>query len=222
MSSYQLGVFVLVFMNRRDAGQQLAAKLIGYKNKNPFVLGIPRGGVVVAAEVARELGAPLDVIIPRKIGAPFNKELAVGAVAPDGTTIFDERALFMLGITKADLEDQVRQELEEISSRSNTYRGNRKPPVLQGKTVIMVDDGIATGMTAKAALKLVRKLNPDTLVLAVPVASMEAVSQLNQDVDELVCLLVPDVFYAVGQFYQDFRQTSDQEVINIMKELADA
>jgi len=175
----------LVFMNRRDAGQQLAAKLIGYKNKNPFVLGIPRGGVVVAAEVARELGAPLDVIIPRKIGAPFNKELAVGAVAPDGTTIFDERALFMLGLKKADLEDQVRHELEEISRRSNTYRGNRKPPVLQGKTVIMVDDGIATGMTARAALESVRKLDPDSLVLAVPVASMEAVSQLKQDVDEL-------------------------------------
>ena len=210
----------MVFMDRRDAGQQLAVKLIGYKNKNPFVLGIPRGGVVVAAEVARELGAPLDVIIPRKIGAPFNKELAVGAVAPDGTTIFDERALFMLGLKKADLEDQVRHELEEISRRSNTYRGNRKPPVLQGKTVIMVDDGIATGMTAKAALESVRKMGPESMVLAVPVASMEAVSELKQDVDELVCLLVPDVFYAVGQFYKDFRQTTDEEVINVMKELA--
>ena len=211
----------MVFMDRRDAGQQLAVKLIGYKNKNPFVLGIPRGGVVVAAEVARELGAPLDVIIPRKIGAPFNKELAVGAVAPDGTTIFDERALFMLGLKKADLEDQVRHELEEISRRSNTYRGNRKPPVLQGETVIMVDDGIATGMTARAALESVRKMGPESMVLAVPVASAEAVSQLNQYVDELVCLLVPDVFYAVGQFYKDFRQTSDEEVINVMKELAD-
>jgi len=220
LSGYQLGVFVLVFKDRRDAGQQLAAKLIGYKSKSPFVLGIPRGGVVVAAEVARELGAPLDVIIPRKIGAPFNKELAVGAVAPDGTTIFDERALFMLGLTKADLEDQVRHELEEIKRRSNTYRGNRRPPVLEGKTVIMVDDGIATGMTAMAALESVRKLNPDSLVLAVPVASMEAVSLLKQYVDELVCLLVPDVFYAVGQFYRDFGQTSDQEVINLLKELA--
>lgn len=210
----------MVFMDRRDAGQKLAAKLMDYKNKNPFVLGIPRGGVVVAAEVARELGAPLDVIIPRKIGAPFHKELAVGAVAPDGTTIFDERSMVMLGITKADLEDQVRHELEEISRRANTYRGDRTPPILQGKTVIMVDDGIATGMTARAALESVRRLAPDSLVLAVPVASMETVSQLNQAVDELVCLLVPEVFYAVGQFYEDFRQTSDEEVLNIMKELA--
>lgn len=207
----------MIFANRQDAGQKLAAKLLDYRDKQPIVLGIPRGGVVVAAEVAKELNAPLDVIIPRKIGAPGNPELAVGAVAPDGTAIFDERALNMLGLQITDLQDELARQISEIERRTKSYRGNRKPLSLQGKTVIVVDDGIATGMTAKAALRSVRKQKPETLVLAVPVTTMEAAVQLQKEIDKLVCLLVPEVFYAVGQFYKDFSQTTDEEVIETLE-----
>ncbi len=202
----------MVFADRHDAGQKLAAKLTAYRGKNTVVLGIPRGGVVVAAEVAKELNAPLDLIIPRKIGAPFHKELAVGAVAPDGTVILDEKSLEMLGLKKGDLQVEISQQVKEIERRARSYRANREPLDFRGKAVIVVDDGIATGLTAKAALRSIRKADPDSLVLAVPVASMEAAAQLKKDVDELVCLLVPEVFSAVGQFYEDFSQTTDEEV----------
>lgn len=202
----------MVFADRHDAGQKLAAKLTAYRGKNTVVLGIPRGGVVVAAEVAKELNAPLDLIIPRKIGAPFHKELAVGAVAPDGTVILDEKSLEMFGLKKGDLQVEISQQVKEIERRSRSYRANREPLDFRGKAVIVVDDGIATGLTAKAALRSIRKADPDSLVLAVPVASMEAAAQLKKDVDELVCLLVPEVFSAVGQFYEDFSQTTDEEV----------
>lgn len=211
------GVSELIFANRRDAGQKLAEKLLDYRDKQPVVLGIPRGGVVVAAEVAGELGAPLDVIIPRKVGAPFNRELAVGAVAPDGTAIFDERALGMLGLQQTDLQDEVARQTAEIERRTKSYRGNRKPLVLQGETVIVVDDGIATGLTAKAALRSVQKHKPESLILAVPVTTMEAAAELRKDIDELICLLVPEVFYAVGQFYKNFSQTTDEEVAAALK-----
>lgn len=207
----------MIFANRQDAGQKLAAKLLDYRDKQPIVLGIPRGGVIVAAEVAKELNAPLDVIIPRKIGAPGNPELAVGAVAPDGTAIFDERALNMLGLQITDLQEGVAQQISEIERRTKSYRGNRKPLSLQGKAVIVVDDGIATGLTAKAALRSVRKQKPESLVLAVPVTTMEAAVQLQKETDKLVCLLVPEVFYAVGQFYRDFSQTTDEEVIETLE-----
>jgi putative phosphoribosyl transferase len=202
----------LIFTNRQDAGKKLAAKLLEYQEKQPVILGIPRGGVVVAAEVAKELDAPVDLIIPRKIGAPSNRELAVGAVAPDGTTVFDERALSFLELQETDLEEEIARQNAEIERRTTAYKGNRRPLSLQGKTVILVDDGIATGLTAKAALQSVRKQKPESLVLAVPVASMEAAALLKKDVDEFICLLVPEVFYAVGQFYDDFSQTTDEEV----------
>lgn len=202
----------LIFANRQDAGQKLAAKLLDYRDKQPVVLGIPRGGVVVAAEVAKELNAPLDVIIPRKVGAPGNRELAVGAVAPDGTAIYDKRALSMIGLHITDLQDEVTRQVIEIERRTKSYRGNREPLSLQGKAVIVVDDGIATGLTAKAALQSVRKQKPESLVLAVPVTTMEAAGQLQKGIDKLVCLLVPEAFYAVGQFYKDFSQTTDEEV----------
>ena len=202
----------LIFANRQDAGQKLAAKLLDYRDKQPVVLGIPRGGVVVAAEVAKELNAPLDVIIPRKVGAPGNRELAVGAVAPNGTAIYDKRALSMIGLHITDLQDEVTRQVIEIERRTKSYRGNREPLSLQGKAVIVVDDGIATGLTAKAALQSVRKQKPESLVLAVPVTTMEAAGQLQKGIDKLVCLLVPEAFYAVGQFYKDFSQTTDEEV----------
>lgn len=208
----------LVFLDRRDAGKRLAEELTHYRGKNVLVLGIPRGGVIVAAEVARALQAPLDVIIPRKIGAPFNEELAVGAAAPDGTVIFDERALSLLNLTKSDLQEQIERERKEMERRSRYYRRGRGALDCRETTVILIDDGIATGMTVKAALQSLRKQEPAALVLAVPVASREAVAELRLLVDDLICLHAPAAFYAVGQFYEDFRQTTDEEVIAALEQ----
>jgi len=206
----------LVFSDRKEAGRRLAEKLLKFKNQNPLVLGIPRGGVVVAGEVASALEAPLDVIIPRKIGAPFNEELAVGAVAPDGTVLYDENALRCLGLDEKMLQKQISRALDEIKRRLRLYRGDEEPLACKGRTVIVVDDGIATGFTVQAALRSLRRQAPARLVLAVPVAPREGAARLKPVVDEFVCLLIPEVFYAVGQFYENFRQTADEEVISIL------
>lgn len=206
----------MIFKNRQEAGLKLAERLMNYRNQDVLVLGIPRGGVIVAAEVARSLQAPLDIIIPRKISAPFNEELAVGAVAPDGTVIFDRQALALFKLQQEDLEEQIAKEIAEIERRSNFYRKKRDKLDCHRKTVILVDDGIATGMTARAALQSLQKQEPAHLVLAVPVASKEAVAELQDYTDNLVCLHLPTVFYAVGQFYQDFNQTTDEEVLAVL------
>ncbi|NPV29416.1 MAG: phosphoribosyltransferase [Firmicutes bacterium] len=203
----------MIFSDRKDAGRRLAEKLLKFRGENLLVLGIPRGGVIVAAEVAEALDAPLDVIIPRKIGAPFNQELAVGAVAPDGTVLYDETMMRYLGLDESLLKRQISRELEEIRRRLKLYRGEQEPLDLEGRTAILVDDGIATGFTVQAALRSLRRQKPARLVLAVPVAPWEAVVRLKPEVDELIFLLNPEVFYAVGQFYKDFRQTTDEEVI---------
>jgi predicted phosphoribosyltransferase len=204
-----------VFADRKDAGRRLAARLQHLQKPGVSVLGIPRGGVIVAAEVAAALGAPLDVIVPRKIGAPFNPELAVGAVAPDGTIFYDEALIDYAGIDRRDLERQAAEELQEIRRRLSTYRDARapKPSEYRERTVILVDDGIATGYTVQAALRSLRRQKPSRLVLAVPVAPPESLARLKPNADEVICLLIPEAFYAVGQFYQDFRQTTDEEVI---------
>lgn len=207
----------MVFKNRQDAGLKLAEELLNYRDQNVIVLGIPRGGVIVAAEVAKALQAPLDVITPRKIGAPFNEELAVGAATPDGTVIFDKQALSLFKLREEDLREQIAREIAEMERRSQFYRKERGKLDCHGKTVLLIDDGIATGMTAKAALQSLRKQEPANLVLAVPVASQEAIADLQEYVDNLVCLQVPTVFYAVGQFYQDFSQTTDEEVLAVLE-----
>jgi predicted phosphoribosyltransferase len=210
-----------VFTDRRDAGRQLAAGLQHFQNLGVSVLGIPRGGVIVAAEVAAALDAPLDVIVPRKIGAPFNPELAVGAVAPDGTIFYDEVLIAHAGIERRELEQQAARELQEIRRRLSVYRGaicrSGTVPEYRGRYVILVDDGIATGYTIQAALRSLRRQKPERLVLAVPVAPKDSLDRIGPDADEVICLLVPKDFYAVGQFYQDFRQTTDQEVIDALK-----
>lgn len=180
------------------------------------MLGVPRGGVIVAAEVAKDLKAPLDVIISRKIGAPFNPELAMGAVAPDGTVLYDERLMGVFGLKREALEEEVARQLEEIRRRERLYRGERKPPEYEGRTVIVIDDGIATGFTLRAALRSIGRHRPKKLVLAVPVAPPEVLAGLGGEVDEVVCLETPDEFYAVGQFYSDFSQTTDQEVVTAL------
>lgn len=205
------------FANRGEAGRMLAQVLKEKNYRDPLVLAIPRGGVVVAQPVARELKAPLDLIIPRKIGAPANPEMAVGAVAPDGTTLLMpgyERH----GLTEKALQRVVEREVAEIRRRMASYRGDVPEPIVDGRTVILVDDGIATGYTVEAALESLRRRPVSQLVLAVPVAPPDTIERLRLKVDEVVCLAVPSMFYAVGQFYEDFNQTTDQEVVKILKE----
>lgn len=206
-----------MFRDRVDAGRRLAARLAEEDLSGGLVLGIPRGGVVVAAAVAAELALPLDIIVPRKIGAPRNPELAVGAVTQDGTVIYNDRLLQRLMLRADDLEGQVQQEIKEIERRMTLYRGSRVPPELAGRTVILIDDGIATGYTVLAALRSLRRAGPQRIILAVPVAPPETLERLKPEVDRIVCLEAPDDFYAVGQFYLHFDQNSDQEVIDLLQ-----
>ncbi|MEW6662466.1 MAG: phosphoribosyltransferase [Bacillota bacterium] len=201
----------MLFKDRREAGEKLAARLKGLGDK-VLVLAIPRGGVVVAAPVARVLNAPLDVIIPRKVGAPINPEVAIGAVTQDGYVLWNEELMGRLGLNEADMQPAVEETLQEIKRRLLFYRGDSPPPVIQGKTVILVDDGIATGFTVKAALRSIARQEPSWLILAVPVAPAEVIPEMAAEVDEVVCLASPEPFYAVGQFYEDFDQTTDKEV----------
>ncbi|WP_152947657.1 phosphoribosyltransferase [Desulfofundulus thermobenzoicus] len=206
-----------IFVDRVDAGRQLAARLRGICGRDGLVLAIPRGGVVVGAQIARELGLPLDVVIPRKVGAPHNPEVAIGAVTQDGTTFYNRTLLDFLGLGEDELQEQVELQKKEIKRRMLLYRGRVDYPDYSGRQVILVDDGIATGYTVLAALRWIRRqFAPGELILAVPVAPTDVVDRLGEEVDRLVVLLVPEDFYAVGQFYQDFSQTTDEEVITLL------
>lgn len=207
----------MLFQDRRDAGRKLAAALEAYKGAETIVLAIPRGGVVVGFEVAQALEAPLDIIIPRKIGAPQDPELAVGAVTPDGSVFYSFDSLRKLGLTPDDLASIVATERAEIRRRMRAFRGEQPFPSLQGKTVILVDDGIATGFTVRAALASIKQQNPSRVVLAVPVAPAEVEDAFVSEADAFVCLAHPEPFFAVGQFYRDFTQTSDAEVIFLLQ-----
>lgn len=202
------------FRDRREAGQQLARKLRAYQDcADAVVLGIPRGGIVVAAEIAFALRTPLDVFIAHKIGAPFNEELAIGAIAGDGTVFLDNALIRELRLP----EDRVRQaretQLREIERRANLYRRDRAPLQLQDKIVIVADDGVATGATTMATLRALRRQNPARLMLAVPVAPRQVVPLLRAECDELIVLEAPEPFVAVGYFYEDFEQVTDEQVI---------
>ncbi|MBP1860606.1 phosphoribosyltransferase [Rhizobium herbae] len=203
------------FANRRDAGRRLAAALAGYRDKHPVVVALPRGGVIVAVEIASALAAALDLLVVRKIGVPFQPELAMGAIV-DGsepTIVRNESVIRQARIQDREFSAICQSEQAEIDRRRRLYLGGRSNIPLGGRVVIVVDDGIATGSTVKAALKAIRKQRPQELVLAVPVAPPETLEELGRDVDALVCLESPFVFYSVGHFYDDFRQVSDAEVI---------
>lgn len=206
-----------MFKDRVEAGQKLALRLAGCRGQDAIALAIPRGGVIVAAEVAKELNIPLDLIIPRKIGAPGNPELAIGAVAGEGKVFINEPLAKSMHLPESYLQEEVRREVEEIGRRRQQYLGKRPSPDLRGKTVIIIDDGLATGYTALAAVRSVQSEKPEKVVLAVPVAPVETIKFLQTEVDELVVLETPAFFYAVGQFYRDFSQVSDREVIDILK-----
>jgi len=205
-----------MFADRREAGRKLAAELLEYKGKDAVVVAIPRGGVVVADEVARELNCPLDLIIPRKIGAPGNPELAIGAVAGAGKVIINENLKYGLGVSDGYLDEEIKRQLKEIERRRGMYFGGKPPTGFKDKTVILVDDGLATGYTATAAVSAIREERPREIILAVPVAPRDTCQALSKKVDKMICLSAPEMFYAVGQFYQDFSQTTDDEVIEIL------
>ncbi len=212
----------MIFRDRADAGRQLAAALDGFRDRRPFVLAIPRGGVAVGFEVAAALSAPLDVIVPRKLRAPYNPELAVGAVAHDGSVYLDTDLVRSLHAPQDYIREEIATQLEEIRRRMRLYRGERPTPDLSGYTAIVVDDGIATGATMIAALRAARAMHPTRLVVAVPVAPRGVVDRLQTEADEVYCLYTPEVFYAVGQFYDDFGQTIDDEVIRLLQRRAAA
>lgn len=210
-----------MFSDRREAGRRLATALDHLKGTADVVVtAIPRGGVVVAAEVARSLGAPLDVVIPRKIGAPGNPELAIGAVAGDGVLVLNEDISMRLGIDEDYLQREKARQMVEIERRRKAYLKGRPGVEIAGKTVVLVDDGLATGSTALAAARALKRGRPERLILAVPVAPRETLKRFSREVDEIVCLEAPTLFYAVGQFYRDFGQTTDDEVMAILAETA--
>ncbi|HIQ29811.1 MAG TPA: phosphoribosyltransferase, partial [Candidatus Caldiarchaeum subterraneum] len=177
---------------------------------------IPRGGVVVGFEVARVLNCSLDVVVPRKIGAPYQPELAVGAVAEDGSLLIEEDIANLVGASRGYIAEAAEREVEEIKRRVAKYRGGNPPVDVKGKTVVIVDDGIATGATVRAAMKYVRKLGADRVLVAVPVAPPETVEKIKREADEVICLYTPSDFYAIGQFYDNFEQTTDDEVVKLL------
>jgi putative phosphoribosyl transferase len=208
-----------VYLNRETAGRMLARQLMSYAHTNAVVLGIPRGGVPVAKEVADALGAPLDVIVVRKLGAPGQPELGIGAVV-DGDhprAIFNQDIIEHLGVSDEYMDAEIARQLKEVNRRESAYRGGSAKILLTGKTVIVVDDGIATGSSVRAALRGVRRQKPKRLILATPVASPESVEALRSDADEIICLETPEDFFAVGQFYRDFHQTTDDQVKAILR-----
>ncbi|GAA3758415.1 putative phosphoribosyltransferase [Spinactinospora alkalitolerans] len=212
----------LPFTDRAEAGRRLAERVRAFAVADPIVVALPRGGVPVGAELARSLRAPLDVIVVRKIGLPGHPELGVGAITEDGHVCFDDSTLARLRISREHLSAVVEAERLELARRLEVYRGARSAPRLSGRDVIVVDDGVATGGTARAVLRMVRRHRPARLVLAVPVASEAAVEALRPEADHLVALTVPENFHAVGEWYRDFEQLSDDRVTAVLAELRGA
>lgn len=209
----------MLFQDREDAGRQLARALVKYRSRHPVILALPRGGVPVAAEVAESLEAPLDLILVRKIGTPMQPELAMGAVV-DGeqpVIVRNQDVIDQTGVSDETFNAVCKKELAEIDRRRERYLGNRDRADVQGQVAIIVDDGIATGATTLAAIQALRKREPKELILAVPVAPLDTLQRLHTEVDAIVCLDTPRDFGAIGYYYRDFRQVSDDEVIAILK-----
>jgi predicted phosphoribosyltransferase len=210
------------FHDRRDAGRRLAERLSAYANRpDVLVLALPRGGVPVAFEVARALDAPLDVFVVRKLGVPGHEELAMGAVASGGIRVLNEPLLRQLDIPAHVVDSAAAREEAEIERRERLYRAGRPFPALEGRTVILVDDGLATGATMHAAVAALRARHPARLVVAVPVASPETCEELGRSVDDIVCAVTPEPFFAVGVWYENFDQTSDHEVRELLRQASE-
>jgi putative phosphoribosyl transferase len=203
----------MIFSNRAEAGRRLAQLLTRYANrKDVIVLGLPRGGVPVAFEIASRLKAPLDVLMVRKLGVPGQEELAFGAIAPGGIRFLDMRIIHAVGLSDIDIELVTQVQRKELERRERVYRGERPTLSAKGLTVIVVDDGIATGSGMQAAIRALRQMEAARIVIAVPVAPPSTCESLRMEVDDLVCATTPDPFYGIGQFYLDFSQVTDHEV----------
>lgn|SRR5208282_5842361 len=214
-----LGNEHMVFRDRQEAGRKLAERLRAYANRNDVVvLGIPRGGVPVAFEVARALRAPLDIFLSRKLGVPGQEELAFGAIATGGTRVLDREIVEAVGISEEQIEQITAKVKKELERRENLYRGAQPPLRVEGLTVLLIDDGIATGSSMRAAIKALRQMKPARVVVAVPVAPQSTCSRLAPEVDELICVHTPKDFYAIGQFYEDFSQVADEEVTALLRQ----
>jgi putative phosphoribosyl transferase len=205
----------MLFRDRRDAGRRLAAELLRLKNENPVIVALPRGGVPVGFEISRRLDAPLEVIPVRKLGVPTQPEFGFGAIAPDAMYL-DERTVRMLRLSSEQIEGVVAAENAELERRQRLYRGSDSQADFSGKTVILVDDGLATGVTARAAVRSIQKQKPQRLILAIPVAAPESANELELEVDEVICLAMPEDFFAVGTWYEHFGQTTDDEVLELL------
>jgi predicted phosphoribosyltransferase len=211
------------FADRYDAGQRLASQLDKYRNRpDMLVLALPRGGVPVAYEVARALNAPLDVFLVRKLGVPGHEELAMGAIATGGVVVRNEDVVQMLRIPDRTIEAVAKREEQELLRRERAYRGDSPEPDVLGRTVILVDDGLATGSTMRAAAQALRLQKPTRIVVAVPVASDQTCDEFRHEVDEIICARTPDRFYAVGLWYEDFSPTTDQEVRDLLQKAQQA
>ncbi|MEO7138571.1 MAG: phosphoribosyltransferase [Gemmatimonadales bacterium] len=206
----------MLFADRYDAGRHLAVALERHRVEHPLILGLPRGGVVVGYEIAAALGAELDVLLVRKLGVPGAEEFAMGAVAP-GATLLNQDLVARLGIPRSVVDVVVGRELAELKRREQAYRGNRPPIHVRGRTVILVDDGLATGATAQAAVESLRRQQPRQIIFAAPVCSRDGAEALGRVVDEVVCLECPEQFQAVGLWYRDFSPTSDAEVLECLR-----
>ncbi|MBE7384841.1 MAG: phosphoribosyltransferase [Leptolyngbya sp. SIO1E4] len=205
------------FRDRAEAGRQLATQLKAYRERpDVWVLGLPRGGIPVAYEVARALQAPLDICLVRKLGVPGHKELAMGAIAADGVQVLNYNILNWLNISDHTVEQVAARELRELQRRDRAYRGDRPHPELQDRTLLLIDDGIATGATMRAAIALLKLQQPQQIVVAVPVAPSQTCQTLKAEADRVVCLITPEPFYAIGLWYEHFAQTSDDEVRELL------
>jgi predicted phosphoribosyltransferase len=205
------------FRHRIDAAARLTEKLAAYASRpDVLVLALPRGGVPVGYEVARALGAPLDVFLVRKLGVPGYEELALGAVATGGVRVLNDEIVRGLGISEHEIDAIVTRELHELARRVRLYRGDRPPPDVGGRTVILVDDGLATGATMRAAVAALRRQQPARIVVAVPTASPDTSEALKAEADDVICAMTPEPFFAVGHWYEDFRQTTDDEVRELL------
>ena len=211
------GTDIALYRDREDAGRRLATRLAALSEDNPVVVGLPRGGVPVAFEVARALEAPLDVVVVRKLGVPVRPELAMGAIGEEGVLVLNKAVVGALAIERHELEVVVAREAAELARRQRLYRGNRPPVPVVGRPVILIDDGIATGSTATAAARVLRERGAKHVVLAVPVGPPDAAARFSPEVDEFVCLQAPGWFFAVGACYEDFGQTSDEEVSELLE-----
>ena len=208
----------MIFQDRTDAGQELAARLTKYANRpDVLVLALPRGGVPVAYEVAKKIGAPLDVFLVRKLGVPGHEELAMGAIASGGVRVINEDVVRFLNIPDEVIDAVAADEQQELERRGSAYRDDRPPPDVKGRVVILIDDGLADGSTMRAAAAALRKQGPARIVVAVPVSAPETCNEFRSEVDEIVCAVTPEPFRGVGLWYKDFSQTTDEEVRELLE-----